>query len=114
MSENRHLYVLWTSADPITADKMVFMYAINALARGWWEEVTLVIWGSSTKLVSEDEHIQERIQDALDVGVYVTACKGCADQLEVSEKLETLGIDVKYWGLELTNILKNDETLLTI
>ncbi len=114
MSEKKHLYVLWTSADPITADKMVLMYTINALAHGWWEEVTLVIWGGSTKLVSESEHIQGRIKDAQDAGVYVTACKGCSDQLGVSDNLEELGIDVKYWGVELTRVLKNEDTLLTI
>jgi len=114
MSEKKHLYVLWTSGDPITADKMVFMYTINAMANGWWDEVTLVIWGGSTKLVSEDETIQQRVRDAQDAGVYVTACKGCSDQLGVSERLEALGVDVQYYGVALTNILKEDEVLLTI
>ena len=114
MSEKKHLYVLWTSGDPITADKMVFMYTINSLAHGWWEKVTLVIWGGSTKMVSENEAIQQRIKDAQDAGVYVTACKGCSDQLGVSEQLEILGIDVQYLGVALTNLLKNDEALLTI
>ena len=38
MIAKKHLYVLWTSADPITADKMVFMYTINSMAHGWWDE----------------------------------------------------------------------------
>ena len=114
MSEKKHLYVLWTNPDPITADKMVFMYTVNALAHGWWEEITLVVWGGTAQLVNDDEHIQKRIKDAQDAGVYVTACKGCSDQLGVSEKLESLGIDVQYLGVALTNVLKNDEVLLTI
>ena len=114
MSEKKHLYVLWTSGDPITADKMVFMYTINSLANGWWEEVTLVIWGGSTQLVSENEAIQQRVKEAMDAGVYVTACKGCSDQLGVSEQLEALGVDVQYLGVALSNVLKNDEKLLTI
>ncbi len=114
MSEKRHLYVLWTSGDPITADKMVFMYTINSLAHGWWEEVTLIVWGGSTKLVSENQAIQERVREAMDAGVYVTACKGCSDQLGVSEKLAALGIEVQYLGVALTNILKGGEALLTI
>jgi len=114
MSEKKHLYVLWTSGDPITADKMVFMYTINSLAHGWWEEVTLIIWGGSTQLVSENEAIQQRIKEAMDAGVYVTACKGCSDQLGVSEQLTALGVDVQYLGVALTNVLKNDEKLLTI
>lgn len=112
--EKRHLYLLWTNADPVTAEKMVFMYTINALLRGWWENVTIIIWGAPTKLVAEDEKMQKLIQDAIKTGVHVTACKACADQLGVTEILEKLNIEVKYWGIPLTEILKNDEKLLTI
>jgi len=114
MSEKKHLYVLWTNDNPITAEKMVFMYTINALLRGWWENVTLIVWGATTKLVSEDENIQELVKDALKAGVHITACKACADQLGVTETLEKLNIEVKYWGVPLTEILKDDEKLLTI
>ena len=109
-----HLYVLWTNDNPITAEKMVFMYTVNSLIHGWWEKVTLIIWGAPTKLVSEDVNIQKKIKEALDAGVHVTACKACADQLGVTETLEKLGIEVKYWGLPLTEVLKNNEHLLTI
>ena len=109
-----HLYVLWTNDNPVTAEKMVFMYTINSLKHGWWEKVTLIIWGASTKLVSEDANIQEKIKEALDTGVHITACKACADQLGVTETLEKLQIEVKYWGPPLTEILKNNEQLLTI
>ena len=114
MSEKTHLYVLWTNDNPITAEKMVFMYTINSLIHGWWEKVTLIIWGAPTQLVSEDVNIQEKIKEALDAGVHVTACKACADQLGVTETLEKLQIEVKYWGLPLTEVLKSNEQLLTI
>jgi hypothetical protein len=109
-----HLYVLWTNDNPITAEKMVFMYTINSLIHGWWEKVTLIIWGAPAKLVSEHANIQEKIKEALDAGVHVSACKACADQLGVTETLEKLQIEVKYWGVPLTEILKNNEQLLTI
>jgi len=114
MSENKHLYVLWTNDNPITAEKMVFMYTINSLIHGWWEKVTLIVWGATTKLVSENADIQEKIKEALEVGVHVTACKACADQLGVTDSLEKLGIEVIYWGVPLTEILTNNEKLLTI
>ena len=38
---------------------MVFMYAYNAQKNGWWDQVTLLIWGPSSKLTSEDAEIQE-------------------------------------------------------
>ena len=114
MTENTHLYVLWTNDNPITSEKMVFMYTINSLLKDWWEEVTLIIWGAPAKLVSEDENIQKMVKKALEVGVHITACKACADQLGVTETLEKLNIEVKYWGAPLTEILKNNEKLLTI
>lgn len=109
-----HLYVLWTNDNPVTAEKMVFMYTINSLKRGWWEKVTLIIWGATAQLVSENVNIQAKIKEALDAGVHVTACKACADQLGVTEALEKLQIEVKYWGVPLTEVLKNNEHLLTI
>jgi hypothetical protein len=114
MSEKKHLYVLWTSDNLITAEKMVFMYTINSLTHGWWERVTLIIWGASAKLVSENTNIQKKVKEALDAGVMITACKACADQLEVTAALEGLNIEVKYWGAPLSDILKRGEALLTI
>lgn len=114
MTEKKHLYVLWTNADPITAESMVLMYTTNSLFHGWWEEVTLIIWGAPTKLVAQNKHIQKMVQDAMEAGVHVSACKACADQLGVRDELKTLNIEVKYWGNPLTELLKNDEKLLTI
>ncbi len=50
MPEKKHLYLLWTNADPITADKMVFMYTINSLLQAggkklpWWSGVLQLSW----------------------------------------------------------------------
>jgi hypothetical protein len=114
MTEKTTLYILWTNDNVITAEKMVFMYGINAMRYGWWENVTLIVWGATAKLVAENERIQALIAEAREKGVYVTACKACADQLGVSETLEALGIDVEYLGIPLTDVLKNDEKLITI
>lgn len=114
MSEKNHLYVLWTDDNPVTAEKMVFMYTINAIKFDWWEEVTLIVWGATAQLVSENVDMQQLIRKALEAGVTVTACKACADQLGVTGDLEALGIDVQYLGAPLTNLLKSDEALLTV
>jgi hypothetical protein len=114
MKEKSHLYILWTSDNPITAEKMVFMYGINALIKGWWDHVTIIIWGASAILVSENSNIQNKIKEAIKKGAHVTACKACADQLEVTPILEDLNVEVIYWGTPLTELLKNGETLITI
>lgn len=108
------LNILWTNSDPITSENMVFMYSINSLKRGWWKEITLLIWGSTAKLVGEDEHIQEKVKEALEEGMHVSACKACADQLGYTQELEELGIEVKYWGEPLTRIIKDQSHLIVI
>ena len=114
MNPKNHLYVLWTNDNPVTAEKMVFMYTVNSLKHGWWEKVTLIVWGAPAKRVGEDARIQAKVREAMDAGVHVTACKACADQLGVTEALKGLGIEVKYWGAPLTELLKNDHALLTV
>ena len=114
MNKGTHLYVLWTNGDPVTAEKMVFMYTVNSLIREWWEKVTIIVWGAPAKLVAENTGIQEKVREALEAGVHISACKACADQLGVTGSLEKLGIEVKYWGVPLTEILTGGESLLTI
>lgn len=104
---NKELVVLWTSGDREVALKMVFMYAFNAKSRGWWDEVRLIVWGPSSKLLSGDQDLQGYMTKMMDEGVKVTACKACSDDYGVSEKLESMGIDVKYMGEPLTEMLKS-------
>jgi len=100
------LLVIWTSGDRDVALKMVFMYTYNAKLKGWWDDVQLLVWGPSSKLLSVDMELQEYIKKMKDAGVILTACKACADQYDVSNKLEKMGIDVKYMGVPLTEMLK--------
>lgn len=108
------LYILWTNADPITSEKMICMYGHNAVKNGWWDEVTIIIWGAPAQLVAKDENIQMLLQKMLKDGVHISACKACTDQLGLTEMIEALGIEVKYWGQPLTEILKQNKKLLTI
>lgn len=114
MSDKEHLYLLWTSGSKVTAEKMIFMYSINSLRNGWWKKVTIIIWGALALLVGEDKVLQEKIEEAKLEGVHLTACKSCADQLGVTETLESMGIEVIYCGAPLIALLKNNEKLLTI
>ena len=107
------LIVLWTSGDKEVAVNMVFMYAFNAKKKKWWEEVCLIIWGPSTKLLSEDEELQKYIAKMKDTGVKIEACKACSDGYGVSSILEGFGIDVKYMGEPLTEYLKKGYKVIT-
>jgi len=108
------LYILWTSPDFETLNKMIAMYAVNSLKYNWWEEVEVIIWGASTKLIIQDEKSKEVIRNMREKGVKLSACKACAKQLEAVDVLEQLGIEVIYWGEKLTNLLKDGAKILTI
>ncbi|WFR58395.1 DsrE family protein [Anaerocolumna sp. AGMB13025] len=114
MEKPNRLYILWTNADILTSDKMVMMYATNSKIHQWWQEVTVIIWGATAKLAAENDLIQTKIKIAQQAGVQFSACKACAEQLGVADKLIDLDVEVMYWGEGLTDILKNDEKLITI
>jgi hypothetical protein len=111
--ETSKLGVVWTSGDRDVALKMVFMYTLNAKSRNWFDEVRLVVWGPSAQLLSVDEELQQEIARMNEAGVELVACKACADSYGVSEKLEQLGVEVKYMGVPLSDMLKQDWKVVT-
>lgn len=111
--EPSRLAVLWTSGDPEVATKVAFMYTLNAKKQGWFDEVTLIVWGPSAKLLSENPDLQKAVTEMSGVGVQLVACKACADSYDASETLEGLGVDVKYMGQPLTEMLKGDWKVIT-
>ena len=104
-SDNK-LVVVWTSGDKEVAMKMVFMYTFNAKKFGWWDDITLLIWGPSQKLLTEDKDLQDYLKKMKEKGIHLLACKGCADQYQISDKLTELGVKVKYTGVDITNFIK--------
>ena len=106
------LAILWTTGEKEVFTKVVYPYGLNSTKQGWWETVTLIVWGPSSKLLSEDSELQEMLKRLKDAGAVLTACKWCSDQYGVSEKLAELGVDVKYMGKPLTQFLKSGYKML--
>ena len=113
-NDTNQLVVLWTSQDREVAMNMVFMYTKNSKLKGWWENVRLVIWGPSARLITVDPELQAELEELKAAGVELLACKACADRYGVSDKLTGMGIDVIYMGQPLTQYLKGDCTVITI
>ena len=115
MENNKNkLAVLWTSGDPEVAEKMAFMYTYNAKKQGWFDEVVLIVWGPSAKLLSENKMIQDYVKKMQEAGIKVEACMACARMYEVDGKLQELGIDVKGMGVPLSNYLKEGWKTLSL
>jgi hypothetical protein len=109
----KKLNVLWTTAEKDVALRMVFIYAMDAKAMGWFDEITLIIWGPSAKLLAEDKKVQRELDFLLQSGITVIACQGCTEAYGVTDRLKELGIDIKFMGEPLTRILHSDEKLVT-
>ena len=114
MAESRTLHILWTNDNLDTSQHMLMMYATNSMLKGWWDNVTVIIWGATAKLVAENEGIQERLKIAQHAGVKFSACIACATIFDVVGKLEALDIEVIPWGPPLTDLLQNGEKLISI
>ena len=107
------LAVLWTSGDPDVANRVAFMYAHNAKKVGWFDEVTLIVWGPSQRLLLDDKSLQAKVKAMQDDGVVVEACIACAMSYGIVEDLKKLGISVRGMGEPLSNYLKSDWKVLT-
>ena len=111
---DRHLHIVWTNSDPVTAVNMVLMYATNSLLNEWWDKVTVVIWGGAQKLAAEDETVRFEMQNARDVGVEFSACISCSNNLGLTEKRKEDGIEVIRWGQKLSLLLQNGKHVLSV
>ena len=107
------LAVLWVSGDRDVAEKSCLMYTHAAKRNAWFDEVVLIVWGSSSKLLAEDEALQEKVKAMIKDGVILEACIACSNMLGVTEELQALGIDVKGMGVPLTTYLKEGYHVLT-
>ncbi len=107
------LAVLWVSGDPDVAEKSCLMYTHAAKRNGWFDEVVLIVWGSSSRLLAENEALQEKVKAMINDGVIVEACIACSNMLGVTDELKALGIDVKGMGVPLSDYLKSGYHVLT-
>ncbi len=106
------LTILWTSGDPEIAHRMVLMYSHAAKRNKWFDEVRLIIWGPSARLVASDKDIQAKLMEMKNAGITLEACVVCADSYGVSDRLRELGIDVKPMGKPLSNIIREENSRL--
>ncbi len=111
--ENK-LYILWTNDNVLTAEHMLLLYATKTMEFKLWDEITIIIWGATSKLVADNENIKNLISDAQKAGVMFTGCIKCAEDLGTKQALLNQGIELIPWGKPLTELIKNKNHLLTI
>ncbi len=108
------LVVLWKSDHIIDIEEMITPYILASKRNKWWDEIDVIIWGGSQKIVSTNLKVQKRVKLMISQGIHVCACKKCAEDLNVKENLEALNINVIYTGELLTQALKSDAKVITL
>jgi hypothetical protein len=107
------LVVVWSSGDPDVAHRVCLMYTQAAAKNQWFDEVRLVVWGPSARLLAGDKDLQAKVVAMIKSGTKVQACVVCADSYGVSDRLRELGIEVKAMGKPLSDYLQSGWKVLT-
>lgn len=107
------LLVILASGDRDVALEMALFYPVTVAKEKYMDEVKVILFGPSEKLVARDKNVQKRIKTLQEAGVVVSACKYCSDRMGVSEKLKELGITVEYVSKGIAEMLREGWASLT-
>lgn len=107
-SKPTRLALVWTSGDPDVAHRMALMYSHAAKRAGWYDEVTLIVWGPSQRLLVGDKDLQAKVEAMRKDGVIVRACIACANSYGIADDLRALGLPVEPMGQPLSEMLQSD------
>jgi hypothetical protein len=107
------LVVFWASGDPEVAEKACLMYASAARKNKWFDEVILIVWGPSQKLLIENQNLKEKVAAMQKDGIIVQACVSCSDMYGVTDQLKVCEIDVRRMGVPLTKYLKRGYKIIS-
>ncbi|NLV71779.1 MAG: DsrE family protein [Actinobacteria bacterium] len=100
------VFVILSSQDREVLLEVGLTYPFNTAKNGWMDDVRIILFGPSEKLVVHDAEVQSRLREAMAAGIRVMACKWCSDRMGVTEQLEDLGIEVLYVGSVISDLLK--------
>ncbi len=114
LKNGNKLAILWTSGNPAIAKNFVGMYGPHSKRSGWYDEVNIILWGPSNKLLVENAETQALLKSMLAAGVKVYSCLACAQSYGLVDELRALGVDVKYMGQPLTSYLKRGYRVLSL
>jgi len=82
------------------------MYARNALKLGWMEDVKIVFFGPSERLIVQDEQVLNEVKNIAVMGE-LFACKTISDRKGISGEVERLGVKVEHVGSIISNFIKD-------
>ena len=81
------------------------MYASKTMSEGWLDEVQVMFFGPSERLLVENEEIAREAKELCTVQKPI-ACKFIADRDSISDQIEGLGLKVEYVGAIISDFIK--------
>ena len=82
------------------------MYASNALKFGWLEDLKVVLFGPSERLIVQDEQVWKEAKYISEM-IGILACKAVSDEYDSSKELEKRGVKVEYVGGIISDFIKD-------
>ncbi|MDT8337416.1 MAG: hypothetical protein RQ856_06295 [Candidatus Izemoplasmatales bacterium] len=110
----KKLVVLWKSDNLVDIEEMITPYIIASKKNKWWDEVEVIIWGASQKVVATDDEVKRKVALMMKQNINVYACKKCAEDLGIEKELSSQHINVMYTGELLTEFLQSDAKVITL
>lgn len=98
--------ILWSSGDPDVFHNCILPYSAYSCEKHCWKDVTLIMWGPSVRLLSENVDLQVDLGELISKGLKVKACEIAAQRYHVKNQLERIGVEVKSVSDEVTQGLK--------
>lgn len=92
------------------------MFAINAKKNKWLDNVNVVLFGPSEKMIAtaeSDSPIGKLMGQAIQLGVVPIACRAIADGEGITKELMGIGVEVEYVGAIISSFIKKDYQVLT-
>lgn len=105
----KKLLVVWKTDNDTDIHNFVIPYVYNSKKQDWFDDVELLIWGASQEKITADKMTQTRVGNLVKADIKTYACKMCADKVGATEVLESLGVEVIYTGVYLTEKLKDPQ-----
>ncbi len=111
--DSSSLVIVWASADKDVAKSVVLNYVLNARLNGWLDNITLMVWGPSVKLLASDKDLQDIFKSLKHTGINLYIDKGSAEDFGVGKAVEDLGAEVAYLGKTLSVCIKQNRKIIT-
>ena len=95
--------------------KFPLLYGGVSLPREYWKRVHIMFWGASIVPASNNAEIREKVVLMQKDGVEFSSCIVCAEDYNVVDSLEAIGVKCNHTGELLTLALKDESwSVLTI